>query len=488
MAEAIQGAGEARAAKRDAPSLWTKLAYGYGAAAYGVKDNGFSYFLLLFYSQVIGLDARLVGLAITTALVLDAISDPVVGYWSDNLRSKWGRRHPFMYASALPVAASYFLIWSPPEGWSQAALFWYLLALAVLIRTFITFYETPSTALIPELSSNYDERSALSSFRLFFAWTVGNAMTVITFLVIFPMFVTETIPNGQFNRDSYEVYGTVAAVLIVTAILISALGTHARVAHLRPPPPKRRITLGLVFKEMFETLANRSFIALFGAAMFGAVAAGLSAALAFYVLTYFWGFDSNQTGLITMGVFLSAIIGTVMAPIVTKTIGKKRGAIIVGLIAFVGSPLPIALKLFGLLPDDPTFIFWFVFIAGTLDVGLIICFQTLFVSMVADLVEQAEVKTGRRSEGVFFAAVTFIRKMVQGVGVMAAGVVLALAEFPAGAAPSQVSDETLWRLGAYYVPSILVLWMAMMAIISTYKLDRKGHEENLRALAARDAG
>ena len=87
-------------------------------------------FLLLFYSQVVGLDARLVGIAITAALVIDAISDPIVGYWSDNLRSRWGRRHPFMYAAAIPVSLSYFFLWSPPLDWSQMELFWYLLIMA----------------------------------------------------------------------------------------------------------------------------------------------------------------------------------------------------------------------------------------------------------------------------------------------------------------------------------------------------------------------
>ena len=125
----------------------TKLAYGVGAVAYGVKNNGFDYYLLIFYSQVVGLDAHLAGIALFIALFFDAISDPVIGYWSDNLHSRWGRRHPFMYASAIPVAASYFLLWSPSVDWSQTTLFAYLLGLSVLIRTFITMYETPSSAL-----------------------------------------------------------------------------------------------------------------------------------------------------------------------------------------------------------------------------------------------------------------------------------------------------------------------------------------------------
>jgi Na+/melibiose symporter-like transporter len=220
--------------------------------------------------------------------------------------------------------------------------------------------------------------------------------------------------------------------------------------------------------------------------MFGAIAAGMAAALAFYLSTFFWGFTPLQIGLQTIAIFLSAVIGAALAPVVTRTLGKKHGAMIVGLIAFVGAPLPIVLRLADLLPEGPTpFVFWFVLVTGTIDVGLIICFQILAASMMSDLVEQAELKTGRRSEGIFFAASTFINKMVAGLGVMAATFVLTLAQFPAGADPSQVPPDAIWRLGAYYVPSILVLWLSMMAAISTYRLDRAGHEENLRRLAER---
>jgi glycoside/pentoside/hexuronide:cation symporter, GPH family len=223
--------------------------------------------------------------------------------------------------------------------------------------------------------------------------------------------------------------------------------------------------------------------------MFGAIATGLSAALSFYFLTYFWGFTPQQNGLITTGVFVSAIIGSTLAPIVTRSLGKKRGAMIIGMIAFLGSPMPIVLRLFGVLPENGSpFLFYFVLFTTMIDVGLIICFQILSASMMADLVEQAELKTGRRSEGIFFSASTFIRKIVGGLGVMTATFVLTMAQFPSGAAPDQVPDEALWRLGAFYVPTILTLWMAMMAIISTYKLNRADHEENLRRLAEGQRG
>jgi GPH family glycoside/pentoside/hexuronide:cation symporter len=467
-------------------SVWTKITYGLGAIAFGVKDNGFSFFLLIFYSQVVGVDHNMVGIALTVALMIDAIVDPIVGYWSDNFRSKWGRRHPFMYASAIPLAATYYLLWAPPVGWSGDALFWYVLVLAVLIRILVTFYEIPSSAIAPELTEDYDQRSSLISYRFYFQWTGGNAMSVLMFMALFPAFATSTIKSGQFNRDAYEIYGIVCAVLIFAAIMISALGTHSRIPYLKAPPPKRQLSLGRIFGEIFETLSDRSFVALFVATIFGAIGAGLSAALTFYIASYFWGFSDLQIGVLTLGVFASAIIGALLAPVVSRTIGKKRGAMIIGIIAFLGSPLPIALRLAGILPDGQTdWVFWFVFIAGTIDVGLIICFQILAASMMADLAEQAELKTGRRSEGIFVAAITFVRKMVTGLGIMAATLVLTWAEFPVGAAPSEVPPEATTRLALYYVPSIVFLWMAMMVAVSTYKLTREDHEDNVRRLSER---
>ena len=467
------------------PSLWTKLAYGSGAVAIGVRNNGLSYFLLLFYSQVVGLDARLVSLALTIALCLDAVSDPIIGYWSDNFRSRWGRRHPFIYAAILPITAAYFLVWSPPAGLSKAETFWYLLATLAGIRVSFSFYEIPLASLAPELTKDYDQRSTLQAFSSYFGWTGGNFMSVFMFGVLFPLFATAAIPNGQFNRDAYHAYGVIASGLILVSMLIASTGTHSRIAHMRPAPPARTLTPARIFKEIFETLSNRSFIALFVSAIFGSVAAGLSAAMAFILYTYFWRFTSHQISLITMGVFGSAVIGALLAPYLSRVIGKKRGAIISGLLAFIGSPVPIVLRLTHVLPPTSNdLVFWFVFFATMIDVGLIICYGVLSGAMMADLVEQAEVKTGRRSEGIFFAASAFIGKIVNGLGVILAGYLITVAGLETGADATHVSAETTWRLGTLYVPTILTLWMTMLGILALYSLTRTGHEANLRALDA----
>lgn len=432
------------------------------------------------------MDPRLVSLAILIALVFDAISDPIVGYWSDNFRSKWGRRHPFMYAAAIPVAVSYYFIWTPPEGWSDQALFWYIVVLAITIRTFITVYETPSTALAPELTDNYDERSTILSYRYFFGWTGGNTMTVVAFALIFPAFGTVAYANGQFNPDAYAFYGLVGSLVIFSAIMISALGTHRYIPHLRSAPPKREMSLKMIFKEIYQTVASGSFFALFSASLIAFTASGLAAGLTFYFSTFFWGFTAQQIGMVTLGVFFSAFIGGALAPIVTRKLGKKRGALIVGLIAFIGAPLPIFLRLIDVLPANGTpEIFWIVLITNTLDVGLIICYQILAASMMADLVEQGEAKTGNRSEGLFFAAATFMRKFGEGFGIVIAGFILSAVGVAAGAQQGELSDETLWNLGAVYVPVILGLFLTVIGIISFYKIDRIKHEETLRELTAR---
>jgi MFS family permease len=111
--------------------------YGLGAVAFGVKDNGFSFFLLLYYNQVLGLPESWVGLGIMLALMADAVFDPVVGYLSDHLHSRWGRRHPFLYASAVPAAVAYWFLWNPPTGLSHESLLAYFLVVSVLVRVFV---------------------------------------------------------------------------------------------------------------------------------------------------------------------------------------------------------------------------------------------------------------------------------------------------------------------------------------------------------------
>ncbi len=464
-------------------SLGRKVAYGFGSVAFGVKSNGFDYFFLIFYSQVMGVSAYLVSLALMIALIADALSDPLIGYFSDNTRSRWGRRHPFMYAAALPAGVAYYFVWNPPSALEGDALFPYIVTIAVLVRTLVTVYEIPSSSLVAEMSDDYDERTSMLSYRYFFGWTGGTLMGA--FATIFILIPTSTISNGMFNVQGHGQVGAIAASIIFIAMMVSTMGTHQMIPDLKPPPTPRKLSIGLIYREVFETLASRSFLALFLAALFGAVAAGVSTTLSLYFWTFFWGFTTEQIGLISLSVVISALLAFLTAPVISKKMGKKRGAITVGLMAFTVAPAPIFLRLLGLMPEnsDPA-LFTLVLSITVVDVALIIAYQTLSSSMIADLVEEAEIKTKRRNEGVFFASVTFIRKVTQGIGAAVAGVLLTISQFPVGATPDQMPESVLNALGWLYVPVIFSLWMIMIGSLSFYSVDRKKHEQNLVTLRA----
>ena len=464
-------------------SLGVKLTHGFGGVAYGIKDNGFAYFLLLFYGTVVGLEPALAGTALLIALIFDALSDPIVGYWSDNTRSRWGRRHPFMYAAGIPVALCYSLLWQPPD-WDDGALFLYLVTLAILIRTLITFYETPSSALMPELTADYDERTTVQAWRSFFGWAGGAGMAV--FMYAFLLVPSENYPVGTLNRDGYEAYGVISAGVILVAILVSALGTHHRIGSLMAPPPRPRAGLKAVFEEVIETLADRSFFALFISSIASAVATGLTAALTFIMLTYFWAFSSLEVFYWTLLVILSALMGLLIAPRASRRWGKRGAALRLGILAFTVQPLPVLFRLVDWMPEngDPL-LFPILAIVNTIDLALIIAMQAIFFSMLADLVEHTEVKTGRRSEGVLFSALTFIRKTTQGIGAFIAGLILQAVAFPEGASPADVPTESVLQLGALLVPSQWFFWGFMLVALAYYRLDRAQHQSNLTAVQSR---
>ena len=465
----------------DTADFATKLTYGFGAVAQGAKANGFSYLLLFFYSQVIGLPADWVSVALFVALVFDAVSDPAVGYLSDNFRSRWGRRHPFMYASAVPVAIGYYFLWAPPD-WSQEALIVYLTVMSILIRTTITLYDIPATALVAELTEDYDERTKFVSFRYFFAWWGGLTMAVLAYLVFLP----EEL-GGLLYVQGWANYGLAASIIMFISIMVSSLGTHRHIPYLKQPPQRpageEGFDFGRALGELGETLGNRSFLVLFVAALFTAVASGVSTTLSIYFTRHMWEFTTAQIGYLQFPYFFSAFLALFIAPLATKGLGKKAAAITITTIAVVMAPMPYILRMLGWFPENGTdVLFWTILAFNGLEVTLIICSSILVAAMIADVVEDSEVTTGRRSEGTFFAANTFAQKAVNGLGVIVAGQILAFVEFPTQAGLGEVPVETVYDLTKIYIPVEWGFYLVAIVMLGYYRISRGGHEENLARL------
>jgi glycoside/pentoside/hexuronide:cation symporter, GPH family len=462
--------------------LRTRLSYGFGSVAFGVKDNGFAYFLQFFYAQVVGLPSASVGFAIMIALIIDAVMDPIVGQISDNTHTKWGRRHPFMYAAALPVAVSYLLLWNPPTSWSQPALVAYLVVTTICIRTFITCYEIPSAALSAELTTDYDERTRLLSYRHLFGWLGGITMYVLAMSVFLR---PEGGVAGQLNAAGYHQYGLFAALLMFIAILISSFGTHNRIPYLAQPT-RRILTLRQWLGEMGSTLAHKTFLSVLGASFFNAMALGLYLSITLYFVTYFWQFSSAQAATIGGSAVIAAFLAFWLAPRLSARMDKRPVTIALILVAMFFTALPIVLRLLDIFPaNGSAVLFWLVFALNALSTGLGITGQILFASMIADVVEDSELRTGRRQEGLFFAATAFVNKAVTGAGIFISSLIISLIDFPRGAAPGTVAPEIVRALGTSFVPVLALLYMCACILLMGYGITRRSHQETLRKLSER---
>lgn len=463
----------------------TMTAYGLGSVAYGVKDQGFGTFLLLFYSQVLGLPAATVGLVVMCALVLDAFIDPAVGFLSDRTRSRWGRRHPWMYASALPIGIGYMALWSPPASLGETGQLAWLFAWAVVVRTAVSCYEVPSVALTPELSSDYDERTRIMAYRYLFGWAGGLSMMLAAYL-----YLLAPVPAAA-SREAYALFGTVGAVLIAGAIVISAAGTHREIPNL-PQPPIVRGTLRDAFAELFESVRNRAFAILMVAGLCAYTIQGIGYALSNYFYAFVWMLHGAQFIYLIFALMLGAAGAFAVAPRVARGGSKSSWAMVFALGAGIVQTSPYWLRLGGLfpVPGTPAFfpVYFVVVVLGTL---FSVAGFILGASMMADVVEDSEAKTGRRAEGVFFAGSFFVQKCTSGVGIFLAGIILTIAGFPAGARPGTVDAATIDRLTIVYATTYIVLALLAAFFFSRFPFGRAEHEARLARLAgdpAIDAG
>lgn len=464
--------------------LTTQLVYGVGTVAFGIKDNGFNALLMIYYNQVVGLPAAWVGAAIMIAMLLDAVVDPVVGQWSDSLRSRWGRRHPFMYASVLPVGLFYFLLWSPPAGLSDPLLFAYLLVIASATRIVIGIYEIPSTALLAEFTQDYHERTKLVAWRFFFGVVGGILMGIFVFSVIFAD--DPAAPGGLLDPSGYLQYAAIAAPLMAITIFISTLGTHGRIATLVEPPPPRRESLLTTLRNMAATLFHRTNAPLLIGSIFGSMAGGLNASLTIYLHTYFWELSARSIALLTSSGLLGVALAFIFVLPLSKGFGKKWTTLTLYFITMIAIVLPVGLRLTGLFPQNgDAMLVPLLFAFSTVVTMSVIAAAILTASMVADVTDQILLQTGRQSEGLIFSATTFVNKTVSGMGVLVSGVLLALVGFPEDAKPGLVGSDTVNGLAIVFALSTFVFVSIALAIMSLYPVSREDHENAVAELTRR---
>lgn len=459
----------------------SKFAYVLGAIAFGVKDNGFTTFLMIYYNQVLGLSAFYTGLAILIALAVDAISDPYVGHLSDNWKSKWGRRHPFMYGAIIPIALSYFFLWNPPADIAEFTLFMYLTAMAVGVRLLITFYEVPNLAMIAELVRDYDARTSLASQRVTVGWLGGVCIAVAAYVLF--LVPTDEYAQGVMNKEGYENFAILAALVMVISMLASSLGTHKLIPQL-PKPSHSGGDQQKFLRNIKILFSNPSFRSLFVAFLFSMMAFGVIITLQIYYATYFFGMTTKEVSLFPVAMVLAALISLGVTPYLSKGREKKSVLKMLTLLAFVLSNLTILARLLGWLPENGDPLLLPVLLVHILvSTAVMVAQQSLFSSMTADLVEDTEREAGHRLEGLYFATVSFSKKIVSGLGIFASGVFLS----SAGEKGQQMNEAIMTEVSYYYVPFVFLLYAGTYVFAGRYRLNREQHEANLKVVQVRQS-
>jgi len=468
----------------NAPSITTgtRWAYGAGGAGYGVLYNA-HYFVLIYYSQVLGLDAGLAGLAVGIGLLFDAITDPLIGYLSDSTRSRWGRRHPWLYASILPLGASFYFLWHPPGFVTgNTLLFAWLVVCNVSMRTALTMFLVPAYAIVAELTADYDERTRLLTvFHVIYS-VFTNGMSVLMYA--FWLVPTEEISNGIMNPEGYQNAGLFGTVIIVASILVFAIGLRRFIPRLRQyqvDKPPSRDQFFIQVTDVFRSASAR--VVVVGGVLYYA-GLGTYVSLWVYIYSYFWEFTSEQVAIIVIPMALSALI---LPPAMARwTAGREKKTVaITGLLgAMAINVFPISLRLLGFFPENGSeALFWIMLVAGFFETILFLVFDICWRSMIADLTELTELETGRRNEGVISSTITFATKCADALGTLIAGILLSLIAFPTETAVGDVPPDIIAKLGLIYGPVVFLIWTGVILFISRYRISRSHHQEMLERLA-----
>ncbi len=454
-----------------------KLIQGFGAVAFGVKDNGFSFFLLIFYNQVLGMDAALVSFALLIALLVDAVVDPILGNLSDRTYTRWGRRLPWLYAAPIPLAFAWVMMWSPPAG--EAPSFGGLVAIAIAVRVLLSACEVPSISLVPEITADYDERTTLFRYRALGGWIGGLGMMVLAYTVFMPG------SEGMLQREGYYAFGVFGAILMAVSVIGSAIGQHNLVARL-PETKPAPFTIAGAFSEIREAFSERAFLIFAAGGLAAYVHQGLNFSITNYINLFVLQLSRSQ-----LMFFPLVLLGAVVLMFVTigplhQRLGKAKAAGFGMIVGTLLGMVPYTLLLTGFWPApgstaSAALFFGFAMIATAL--GIISLVSA--TSMIAEIVEAFEERTGRRAEGSFYSGNWLVQKCATGAGIFLSGQIIAFSQLAPDAVPGNVPQAVLTSLLLSYGGSMLLLAVISAWWLVRFPITREEHETRVNRLAER---
>ena len=454
------------------------MAYGAGDLGPAITANIVVVFLLVFFTNVAGLDPGLAGSILLIGKIWDAINDPMLGALSDRTESKWGRRLPWMLWGAVPFGFFFFLQWVVPHfsdnpSTNQWGLFWYYVVISIFSNAFYTVVNLPYTALTPELTQNYDERTSLNSFRFAFSIS-GSILSLIIALVLFGVF-----PNDPIKQ--YLLIGGVCAVLSVLPLYWCVFGIRERVLEgearrqANPPPPQ---TMSY-WEQLKAAFRNRPFLYVVGIYLCSWLAVQNTVAIIPYFVQNWMGLAEQDFTKVVIAVQVTGLIMLFVWTAVSKRVGKKA-------VYFMGMSVWVIAQI-GLFLLQPGQVVWMYVLAVMAGFGVSTAYLVPW-SMIPDVIELDELNTGQRREGLFYGYMVLLQKVALAIGVFLVGQSLQVSGFlktVAGEPKPIQPDSALWAIRLMIGPIPAVILLIGLVLAYFYPITREVHAEILLKLQER---
>ncbi|OIP72109.1 MAG: MFS transporter [Oscillatoriales cyanobacterium CG2_30_40_61] len=450
-------------------NLSTKLAFGAGDLGPAITANISVFFVLVFLTNVAGLPAGLAGSVLMVGKFWDAVNDPIVGVLSDRTVHPWGRRYPWMVFGAIPFGILFFLQWIVPSN-NQWVLFGYYVIVGILFNTAYTAVNLPYTALTPELTSDYNERTSLNSFR--FCFSIGGSIfSLILAQIIFSLF-----PDSPYQR--YLVLGAVCAILSVLPLFWCFIGTRKRVWAGNSVADNQDNSDSIPLAEQIKVaLSNRPFLLVIGIYLCSWLGVQLTASILPYFVVNWMQLPEATFPQVAMAVQGTALVMLFVWSSVSKRYGKKS-------VYFMGMGVWIIAQagLFFLQPGQVMLMYILAILAGC---GVSTAYLVPW-SMIPDVIDLDELNTGQRREGIFYSFMVLLQKIGLAVGLFLVGQALSFAGFlstvPGQTAPIQPDSALLAvRFAIGPLPTLILI----IGIIFTflYPITKEVHADILLQLS-----
>ena len=450
-------------------TFWQKLLYGSGD--WGLASTGMlrSVFYAIYLTDVVGLDAHIGSFAALAGIIWDAVNDPIVGMISDRVRTKRGRRLPFLLWFGIPFGLSFILLWWAPPWNSQAALAVHITLAFIIADTMSTLISIPYLSLTPELTPDYDERTTLTSFRTFFQLTAALAVVIFA-----PMIVNAVLAAGFNQQQGFVLVGAIFGGLAIPPYLIMPFVFKERVIIEEPNP--------ISLTEMLRAAwANKPFRFVAGIHTMNWSAVDMIAVMFPYFTLYWIARGNPLTTVRIFGLDLaleSAFLGALMLTTVAfvpfwlwfSRVTNKRSAYIMGMLFWVTMQ-------FALFTVQPGEINKMLILCVLLGIGLSSAY-VLPDAIFPDIIEWDELQTGRRQEGIYYGARAFIRKMAGALMIFLTLQLLGWAGYtapPADASIYSQPDSVLTTIRLLVSPFGAVMLFGAVICAWMYPLSREKH-------------